>query len=570
MSRKSINLQLEFPIKGWDSNWAQRAQPDRSTFYITNMRAYDSKEKARGGQRPGLTKYSDQDFGGRIQCLSHTIASATYSGATALALRTLYRLAICDGDLYAYTTTSKTKSTEVDAGGTLADPPLSATAPFIPSARYFDYIFAVDGATAVAWDAVENKHYDWEYLVNNTGSEATHGWGGAGTFPINGSDLPRLLVQWRGRMVLSGVASDPHNWFMSAKDDPLDFDYSVTPQTETMAAAGNNAEAGKIGQPIMTMIPYNDDILIFGCDHSIWQMTGDPQAGGRLDLISDTIGMSWGRPWCKTPDGEIYFFGNEGGLYTLRPGNPPKKVSAIRMDDQLMSLDMSDVLIRLEWDQNELGVYIFVTSLSGEETFEWFYDARNDAFFRDQLYLTYKPTATHTLDGDAAADRVLLLGGQDGYIRYFDNTVANDDGNAIYSEVFLGPLMVEKETLPFIIQELQSVLGRTSDNIKYRIYAGNCSETSSDIAGHLRLADGAGDLIYYDDDNIQLVSDSHGSSIVVNEGTLTATRSYAKNCRVRGYSAYIKLYNDVAGETWQFENIRVKLAAINSSKGRSN
>ena len=39
-----------------------------------------------------------------------------------------------------------------------------------------------------------------------------------------------------------------------------------------------------IGDTITSMCPYNDDILIFFGDHTIYMMRGDPLANGQIDL----------------------------------------------------------------------------------------------------------------------------------------------------------------------------------------------------------------------------------------------------------------------------------------------
>src|SRR5207244_7088633 len=119
-----------------------------------------------------------------------------------------------------------------------------------------------------------------------------------GAWPITAGSPPdggRLLCTWRGRLVVSGVNTDPQNWFMSKQLDPTNWDYSPAVITESQAVAGNNSLAGYVGDVINTMIPWSDDVLIFGGNQSLFQMTGDPMAGGRIDRISDTVGLARGR-----------------------------------------------------------------------------------------------------------------------------------------------------------------------------------------------------------------------------------------------------------------------------------
>src|SRR5581483_8833081 len=132
---------------------------------------------------------------------------------------------------------------------------------------------------------------------------------------------PRLLCAWRNRMVLSGLPADPQDYFMSAAGDATDYDYNPAPSVETQAVAGNLTPAGLVPDTVTALVPYSDDVLIFGCDSHVYQMTGDPMAGGRIDLVSDGTGMAWGNAWCKAPDGTVYFMGSRGRVYQMAPGS---------------------------------------------------------------------------------------------------------------------------------------------------------------------------------------------------------------------------------------------------------
>lgn len=45
-----------------------------------------------------------------------------------------------------------------------------------------------------------------------------------------GDDRPRLIGCWGGRVVLTGLAADPANWFTSAVNDPADFQADDEPK----------------------------------------------------------------------------------------------------------------------------------------------------------------------------------------------------------------------------------------------------------------------------------------------------------------------------------------------------
>jgi len=496
------------------------------------------------------------------------VASEAASAQTALGTRLTYNVAVANGVIYKFTTTTKTAATDATGYTGLG---VDANAPVIFAAQLFGQVYFVDGkertvtgggtkGSGIAWDPGANEMACWSEEVLY------------GTFPSNTSGAtvhyPRLICQWRGRMVLSGIKSDPHNWFMSAKDDALDFDYSPEPQIETQAVAGNNSEAGYIGEPINCLIPYSDDILIFGCDHSIWQMTGDPMAGGRLDMITDAIGMAWGQPWCKSPSGVLYFLGTRGGLFRMVPGGKPEHLSASRIESLLNYMDFDENIVRLAWCDDMPGLYIFITPLTERPALHYFYDARNDAFFQDQYYQAFNPVAVFQLDGDSSDDRVLVLGGEDGYIRYFSPLANDDDSHTIDSHVFLGPIVVENETAPFVLSEIQAVLSRDSSKVGYRVYTGSSSEELSDVSGDMLQSDGLGWLLLSDGYPLKFSVNINGETTVISSGTLDPTKSYVANTRCRGYAAYIKLYNYTPNESWGMESVRVRLNAITTSRGR--
>jgi len=58
-------MKLNFPIKGIHKGAAGSAQPEFTSPDMNNVRPFDALErKARGGQRPGLSKLYDQQING--------------------------------------------------------------------------------------------------------------------------------------------------------------------------------------------------------------------------------------------------------------------------------------------------------------------------------------------------------------------------------------------------------------------------------------------------------------------------------------------------------------------------
>jgi hypothetical protein len=401
--------------------------------------------------------------------------------------------------------------------GTLA---LSLSAPVIFSAQ--------NGVNLYFADGVSTKYYDSAARAVSTWTPT------AGSLPVDGvGNRPRLICTWRGRTVLAGLLRDPQNWFMSAVNNPLDYDYAPASATPTQAVAGNSSQAGMVGDLVNCLLPYTDDALIFGGDHTIHVLQGDPMAGGQLDLITNTIGMAYGRPYTMDPAGGIYFFGSRGGVYRMTPGSTPLQLNT-RIVDALRDVDWSDTLVRMVWDDRDQGLYLFITSLSQAATTHWYWDSRNDAWWPLVFGNSdHSPKAVHVYDGDDPADRVLLLGCQDGYLRQFDEAAEDDDGTAIESFVVIGPLS-NTSLDDFILKDLQAVLDDASGGVTATVHVGRTAQSALAADPVETFAWGAG-------------------------------RNYLSPVRRSGYGVYVKLASE---ERWVLEVIRMKLRTANKVRRR--
>ena len=506
MSQQSFSTYL-WPHKGLDEDQSYHSQRENTTVDCLNVMPYDPLlMRNRGGQRYGLEKYnSTQIDATQIQDITHvTNITASAASQSSMVARSVTGCVVAGGDVKKYTSGAITAATN----GTGA---LDSNAPVIFSAPLFGVLYFADGVNEKQWTASTNTVATW--------AES------AGTMPINGSDHPRLIELWRSRIVLSGLKGDGHNWFMSKAGDGTDWDYAPASTTETDAVAGNNSQAGKIGEVVNCMIPYSDDLLIFGCDSSIWFMTGDPAAGGRIDNVSTVTGMAFGRPYTRDPAGRVYFMGSRGGIYSMSPGEPPKEVSGKRIDKRFREIDFSNTSIRMAYDHAVQGIWCFLTPLDGGATVHYFYDLRTDSFWPLSFAnASHNPSAVHVFDGDTAADRVMIVGGMDGYLRNFSSSAKSDDGSAISSYAYIGPIKARSQAAT-ILREVRAVV--------------DCDATV--------------DVDVFGGDSVQSAYDStaaHSYQIV--DG-----RNRTSRHRVRGHAFYIKIRNDRLDETWALETLQI-------------
>lgn len=494
-----------------------------TTYDARNVRGYDPRTgRLRGAQRAGHTRFlTDQHSGSNfVQHITHITATSAWSGSGTYAMRSTTALAVSNGNVKKFT---RGGSFTTVTNGSSA---LSTTFPFVDSAELFGVLYFADGASVKKYTASTDTVDTW------TPS--------AGSLPGSGSTRARLICTWRSRIVLSGLSSDPHNWFMSKLGDPLNWDYGAT-TSETMAVAGNNSNAGKCADIINTLIPFNDDLLIFGGDHTIHQMTNDPMAGGRIDRLSDGIGMAFGQTWCKDPMGVIYFFGSRGGLYAIAPNNPPTLLSG-PLKRTLMDVDLSTNVVKLVYDDENEAVMIYITPLAGGLTTNFVYDVRQKAWWKDTFIDDdLNVTATHVFDGDDPDDRVVLLGCLDGRIRRIDGSTAWDDetlSHEIESYVWFGPYMSQSKA-PLRAKETKLY------------FAANTTDTAVAVSMHAA----------YDAESVYTATARASYAT-------TDTDQYVERQRAMGKVLAIKVASATDGTHWAYERGLMNADELSAASGR--
>lgn len=291
----------------------------------------------------------------------------------------------------------------------------------------------------------------------------------AGTIPLN----CRLVCMWRDRLVLAGQDASQQNIYMSRSGTHTDFDYSPAVPDALQAVALNASErAGRIGDAVFAIIPYNDDTMIIGCDHSIFAMHGDPAAGGVIDVISTQVGIWGSSTWTVDPSGVLWFVG-PGGLWHMKPGSKPENVSRDFMDLFFTTLSRKGTYTQLHWDRDRHGLWMFFTKIAaGGVSTSLFYSARTKGFFPVQIPDDHGPMASCIWDGDAEDDRVMMLGGRTGSIRAFFDDVFQDDGTAISSRAVIGPLIPAGAMNKAKLIEMEVVLGSGTTNLDYAVQTG--------------------------------------------------------------------------------------------------
>lgn len=334
----------------------------------------------------------------------------------------------------------------------------------------------------------------------------------------------RLMCLYRGRIVLSGMHTDPHNWFMSAVGNPLDWDYSPTTTSATMAVAGSSTDAGKLGDVITALIPYSDDTLIFGGDHTIWVLHGDPADGGVIDNISYQTGIVGPEAFAWDPEGNLYFFGTDA-LWRLNLGaGSLENLSAERMNRSFGEIDFALYHVRLLWDNHARGLHIYLTPNSEptEAPEHFFWDQRTDGFWMDTMPVAHGPTAVHVFDADDVNDRAILLGGFDSYIRRIDENTNSDDGTVITSLIIFPPIIAAGDLANVRLSELTVVMDTDSDPAYLGIYADESVQATLDDLVNPRVS-----RVLHAGRNSSIRQRVNGNSIIIIMASASLTTVYS-------------------------------------------
>ncbi len=311
----------------------------------------------------------------------------------------------------------------------------------------FSYFYFVDGSYTGYRRLKISDGTMTSWTADITGS-------GAGTLPTDGGSAEggTIICTYRGRVVIAGLNSDPQNWFMSRLGDPLDWDYGGTIDGQEPVAGDQGTAVGKAGDIITAMAPWSDDLLIFGGDHTLSMMSGDPAAGGRIDTISNQVGIVGPDSWAHDPLGNLHFLSYDGHYRMPSGGGQPECLSRGRLDKTFRDTDYATNRPILVWDREKIGLWIFFARTDDETPEPIFWDQRTDGYWRQQFPQGHGPFSALLFDADRPDDRAILLGGQDGYIYFLDSTTNTDNGTAIASHVVFPPTMVGDQARVNVLQ----------------------------------------------------------------------------------------------------------------------
>jgi hypothetical protein len=461
------STQLRFPVGGLVRRMAYQNQTPYTTPFASNIWPDDaSLERERGGVRPGIEKAFTTDTGGSSL---NMIADVAYAPTGNYAVK----IVVANGGILYY---------EDGTGLTAVTPSPALTLASDVPLGFADLelkLYIVGDNSASRNLCVYNPADNTLVLV-----EAS-----AGTIPTK----CRLMCNFNNRIVLAGDETSPQNIYASRQLDPTDWDFGADAGDLQKAFALNASDQGRIGEPVMALIPHSKSCMIVGCSTSIWAINGDLSVNGTVEKLADNIGVVDAKAWCYDADGFLYML-SQDGLYFMPPGcgSAPRSISRERLPQELLNINRLTHRVSMAYDNRYRGIFLTVTTIaSGGMTGYWIDTKQTQGGDSGGAAVSFWPTSfatsshqpfilhnardsVHTAEGPGG----ILMGCRDGYVRRFNRTVTKDDGTDIIAILDIGPFPLNRVASEGILQEIQVNLGAGSGKVSCQIRTGNGAEAA--------------------------------------------------------------------------------------------
>lgn len=362
--------------------------------------------------------------------------------------------------------------------------------------------------------------------------------------------LATVVSRFRGRVVLSGNSTVPHSWDMTRQDNP--FDLLFLEEDAASAVLGQNAAIGQIGDVVVSLMPYNDDYLIYGCSNSVWILAGDPAGGGSLDPMNETTGIMGRDAWAKDGDGNTYIVGTDGIYRVAKNLSSFENITMAKIPTIIedLGLDADKQIVTIGYDGRQHGLVIGVTTREDGSNENFWYDLRTNGFFPESYPEEFSLFSQFYYKADNPEYKRLVVGCNDGLIRTFDTAVKNDEGTAIDSYVVLGPKPLSTDDFASTqIAELVMISGGGA--------AGGSELDTDGLQMDLFVKDTSEEVT----EAIKADVDPQYTYTQVGPG-----RAQTQRPRVTGLVAGVKLLNGELDETWAIEKVTMKTKPFGRKK----
>ena len=171
----------------------------------------------------------------------------------------------------------------------------------------------------------------------------------------------------------------------------------------------------------------------------------------------------------------------------------------------------------------------------------YFWDERTDSFWKDQYPAAQGPSTTLLYNTDDPARRAVLIGGYDGYVRFFDPNALDDDGTAISSRIRFTPITPGGVFASSRLNDIHIVTDTRSGAVNFSLFTGDTAQTANTAAtsGAARLS-----------------------------RVLVAGRNTSMRQRISQNTLVPVMAHSVVGESWAFESGGATVELLNRMHGK--
>lgn len=364
--------------------------------------------------------------------------------------------------------------------------------------------------------------------------------------PVGGSNIGCL---YNGRGVLNSI-QNPNQWIASRHRDLEDFEVSQADQGTPVSS--QTSKLGIVGDAIAAMVPFLDHYMYFGCLDEIWIMRGDPGRDAHITNSSRSVGFFGPEASAFDEKGNLFFLSMDGFYFFPAgagfQGAPPENLTYKRLPNLVTALGLNRRTDRvvMEYDKDRYGINIAITQMDGLYGTAFFWDLRLNALMPDSFADANQYAASmYYYNSRKSGTRGLLMGGQGGYIRKFDDTQKNDEGNnAIDAYCTLGPFQAfHKMRRQGQLAEMSFRMAEDTDGVDVAIYAGDGAEA---VVNNVKDAD-------------------------VPKASVTMTgggRRPVYRPKTKGSVFAVQLRNNTASERFALERVTTKITDAGEVKGQ--
>lgn len=358
-----------------------------------------------------------------------------------------------------------------------------------------------------------------------------------------------LVCRYNGRGVLAGNPEKPGAWYMTRQADWFDLDSTTLTDLQSPVSS-DNADYGDVGDIIKCLAPWHDDYLIFGCEHSMHYIQGDPRAGGSRLEISNKIGMFGDKSWCFDGNGNFWFYGT-GGIYRMSVAHgitPPQNITSDVIANLVTTIDADPHThkVLLGYDKTRNGIKLTSTNLTTGANKGYWIQLSPLGIWPETVDSTISVYSMFEHNDTDSTKDALLLGSKDGFIRKESDSAKDDEGTST-------DLIITSELLLPVIPA-----GIDADS-KGKIVSTTII-TSGGAAGSANADTDSVLVSFYKAESLEEISEAvkNGDTPLFTKTLTGGGRANRIREKFVARAVGIKLSNNTAGESWSINDVNVQ------------